>query len=107
MEDVCAAIVTCCNASPVLQSRKQGLDLMPHSVEPLAVWNDLVAVASGWDAGSNVLICQKITNFVAVISFVADQRCSWWKIPQQRFSARVCGHMEPTLMPGEWPRGSS
>ena len=81
MEDVCAAVVMCCNASPVLQSRKQVLDLMLHSVEPLAVWHGLVAVASGWDSGSNVLICQKIANFVAVIAFVADQRCSQWEVP--------------------------
>ena len=87
MENVCAAVVACCNPPPVLQPGKQVLDLVPHSVEPFAIWNRLVAVASGWNAGCNVLLRQKAANCVAVISLVADQRCSWWKISQQHFSA--------------------
>jgi hypothetical protein len=56
---VCASVVTCCDAAPVLDPAEQVLDLVTLAVELLVVMILDLALGFGRDAGGNALAVER------------------------------------------------
>ena len=84
------AVISCCYAPPVFEPAEHVFDLMTLFVDGFAVPGRIVAALSWWDAGRYLLGFQRGSEFIAVISLVADQAgCAVWKCGVKQFGADV------------------
>lgn len=67
-----ASVITCCDASPVLELCKEVFHPVPGFVSGLAVFDCFFTVFLRWDAGRDLLFSEQIADFVAVISTITD-----------------------------------
>ena len=73
-EEIGAAIISCCDATPVLQAVEGVFDLMSLFINGLVELDRCFAAGDGRDAGRDVHRLESAAPFVAVIPLVGDQR---------------------------------
>ena len=71
---------------PLLQSGKERLDCVTHSLQPLVVMHYLAA--AGWDAGPDPLRRQHLTDFLPVSPLISNHRCRRRPILEHPISTR-------------------
>ena len=72
-ESVCASVVACVNASPVLEPAEHVLDLVALSVEGLVVVDLELSVGLGRNAGRDPALGEGLAEPVGAIALVAEQ----------------------------------
>ncbi len=75
-------VVAFCHGPTVLRSGEQILNSVQHGVQPLAVMDGPIAVASGWDAKRDALIRQGLTDEGwPTVGWVGPPRKRWKSFP--------------------------
>ena len=69
---MCASVITCFDASPVLELCKEVFQPVPGFVSGLAVIDCFFTVFLRRDAQRDLLFSEQIADFVAVISTITD-----------------------------------
>ncbi len=88
-----ASVVTCCDASPVLEAAEHVLDPVSLAIELLVV-ADRAFSASGWrNAGLDALVDQRFPEPVAVVAAIGNQACGLWQSIEDEACALVIAHL--------------
>lgn len=90
---MCAPVVTCCDAPPVIDPAEQVLDLVTLAVELLVVLVLGLAIGFGRNAGGNALAVERGAEPIAVIALVAEQHLGAWQAGKQQNCAFVVAHL--------------
>ena len=70
---MCTAVVTCCDAPPVLEFSEHAFDLVSLAIEGFATGVFGFAPLMGWDAGLYAFCRERVSELIAVITFVANE----------------------------------
>ena len=88
-----AAVVTRCDAPPVLEFGEQVLDLVAFLVECLVIWIWHLSASARGDAGLYPLCLQCFPEDLAVISAISNQRLGWRQDIKHEPSALMIAHL--------------
>ena len=66
-------VVTCCDAPPVFEFCEQAFDLVSLAIEGFAIGVFVFAPLTWWDAGFYIFRRERVSELIAVITFVADE----------------------------------
>ena len=67
------AVVTCCDAPPVLEFSEHAFDLVSLTIEGFAIGVFGFTPLTGWDTGLHVFRRERLSERIAVIAFVANE----------------------------------
>lgn len=83
-----AAVVSCCHPSPVFQLCEHVFDQMALFIQmPVVRWL-WFPVLLWWNTGGDAPLCERLSDFIAVVSPITDDfLCLIRQIQQQRISA--------------------
>lgn len=90
---MCAPVVACCDASPILEFGEQVLDLVALTVERLVVGEWDFAAAAGWDAGLDASDFELLAEPGAVKTAIGDEVFGRWQGIKHEARAFVVAHL--------------